>query len=68
MVNGDSPFDIEPVRRQGIQKILPQTGVRISIKRDAGRQALLPGKRISKTGNIYWETRKNRSDLPLKTI
>jgi len=24
---------------------------------------LLPGKRISKSGKVYWETRKNRSDL-----
>jgi hypothetical protein len=26
-------------------------------------KALLPGKRISKTGKIYYEYRKNRSDL-----
>lgn len=30
--------------------------------RDEERKALLAGKRISKTGKIYWETRKNRSD------
>ncbi len=29
---------------------------------DSKRKALLPGKRISKTGKVYWETRKNRSD------
>jgi len=28
--------------------------------------ALPPGKRISKSGNVYWETRKNRSDLDKK--
>ena len=30
---------------------------------DESRKALMPGKRISKTGKVYWETRKNRSDL-----
>lgn len=30
--------------------------------RDSKRNALSPGKRISKTGKVYWETRKNRSD------
>ena len=30
--------------------------------RDEVRDALMPGKRISKSGNTYWETRKNRSD------
>lgn len=30
---------------------------------DAKRKALAPGKRVSKSGNIYYESRKNRSDL-----
>lgn len=30
---------------------------------DSKRKALKPGKRISKSGNIYYESRKNRSDL-----
>ena len=29
---------------------------------DSARHALLAGKRVSETGTIYWETRKNRSD------
>jgi hypothetical protein len=29
---------------------------------DSKRHALLSGKRISKNGKTYWETRKNRSD------
>ena len=33
-----------------------------NISRDKKRNALRPGKRVSKTGKIYWETRKNRSD------
>jgi hypothetical protein len=39
----------------------PQVG-RSNRKRDSKRLALPPGKRISKTGKIYFETRKNRSD------
>ncbi len=30
---------------------------------DLARDALKPGKRISGNGKIYWESRKNRSDL-----
>jgi len=30
---------------------------------DEKRTALPPGKRISKTGKVYWESRKSRSDL-----
>jgi len=41
-----------------------QSGKRISVPRDRKRSALAPGKRISKTGNAYWETRRNRSDNP----
>lgn len=29
---------------------------------DLARKAMHPGKRVSKSGNVYWETRKNRSD------
>lgn len=35
---------------------------------DAKRKALLPGKRISKTGKVYWESRKNRSDAKVSKI
>ena len=34
-----------------------------NVKVDRRRIALPPGKRISKTGKIYWESRKNRSDI-----
>jgi len=53
---------------EGTQKVLKQTGKWIDIPRDAGRKAMLPGKRISKNGKVYWETRKNRSDAPMKKI
>ena len=44
-----------------------QTGKTI-VKIDAKRKALAPGKRISSSGNIYYENRKNRSDSPGKLI
>ena len=37
-------------------------------KRDESRKALRPGKRISKTGKIYWEQRRNRSDACGKNL
>jgi len=42
---------------------MEQTGHRVSVEADRSRFALLPGKRLSSSGNIYWETRKNRSDV-----
>ena len=42
-------------------RTLDQVG-KTTRKIDAARKALTPGKRISKAGNVYWETRKNRSD------
>jgi hypothetical protein len=39
-----------------------QTG-KSDIKRDRKRKAMPPGKRRSKTGKIYYESRRNRSDL-----
>lgn len=47
-----------------IKIVKRQTGTRKSINADRKRIALEPGKRISKSGRIYWETRKNRSDKP----
>jgi len=51
-----------------LKVIRRQTRVRKSISRDRNRTAYAPGKRRSRTGKIYWETRKNRSDLPGKRI
>ena len=42
--------------------VLMQTGSRKDISRDRLIKALPPGKRISASGLIYWETRRNRSD------
>ena len=44
-------------------KVLPQVKIKdINLSRDKARKALAPGKRISRTGKEYWETRSNRSD------
>jgi hypothetical protein len=59
--NPGSALQIGP--KKDVVKVLPQTGKRKDLLRDAARKARLPGKRLSKTGNVYWETRKNRSDL-----
>lgn len=51
-----------------VLKVLEQTGTRVSIPRDLSRKAMPSGKRMSKAGNIYWETRKNRSDTLLTDL
>ncbi|MCG3218556.1 MAG: hypothetical protein KAR35_06105 [Candidatus Heimdallarchaeota archaeon] len=48
--------------QKAIERVLPQVKDTKSIPRDAARKARLPGKRISKTGKIYWESRSSRSD------
>jgi hypothetical protein len=51
-------------KRPKVLKSVPyQTGTRESVKLDKKRKALPSGKRRSKTGKVYWETRRNRSDL-----
>ena len=35
---------------------------------DYARDALSPGRRISKDKKVYYENRKNRSDMPHKRI
>ena len=48
--------------RKSLTKSEHQTGTS-NIKRDKVRKAMPPGKRMSRTGKIYFEYRKNRSDL-----
>ena len=44
-------------------RTLPQTQKnKVDKQIDASRKALAPGKRVSRTGKIYWESRANRSD------
>lgn len=45
-----------------------QTGRRKSKRLDRMRSAKPPGKRKSKSGNTYYETRKNRSDRKGKRL
>jgi len=45
-----------------------QTGKRKSIVADRLRKAKAPGRRKSKSGKHYTETRRNRSDLKGKRI
>ena len=49
-------------------KILEQSGKTPNLKIDRSKYARLPGKRYSRSGKVYWETRKNRSDAPFKRI
>lgn len=53
------PRVIKPVRYQ--------RGTSIMLL-DKQLKALAPGKRRSRTGRIYWETRKNRSDKKGKRV
>lgn len=46
-----------------LSKASHQSGASRNPALDAKRMALPPGKRVSRTGRIYWETRRNRSDL-----
>ena len=63
MVQNDSDFN--PVgfknQRRNLRQ-LPQVKDKVDKTIDASRHALLPGKRISKTGKTYWETRSSRTD------
>ena len=49
-------------------RTLKQSGKPSNKMADESRKALLPGKRISRTGKTYWETRKNRSDSKGKKL
>ena len=54
-----------------LSKSLTRTGHQTGTsdkKRDEARKAMPSGKRISKTGKIYYESRKNRSDVFGKNI
>jgi hypothetical protein len=53
-------------QKPGIVRRLAQTG-KTSVPVDRTLKAIPPGKRVSATGHVYWETRKNRSDINPKT-
>ena len=54
--------------KRRIFKVLKQRGKILDPDRDRVRKALLPGKRQSSKGKVYWETRKNRSDALHKDL
>jgi len=56
-------FNLNPEEYGKVTKVLKQTGKQPNLMVDKSRSALQPGKRVSRTGNTYWETRKNRSDV-----
>jgi hypothetical protein len=51
------------VDQKKVVKKLPYQIGKSSKYYDERRGAIAPGKRISRTGKTYWETRKNRSDM-----
>ncbi len=55
-------------RKPKIKDIVEHQTGKSNKKRDKVRDALPPGKRESKSRNIYYENRKNRSDLKGKKI
>ena len=54
-------------QRRNLYSYDKQTG-KTSKSVDKLRKALLPGKRISKNGKVYYESRANRSDVKGKKI
>jgi hypothetical protein len=49
-------------QRRNLRQLKQTKTKDLDIVRDKERHALLSGKRVSKTGKTYWETRQNRSD------
>ncbi|GBE19342.1 hypothetical protein BMS3Abin17_00065 [archaeon BMS3Abin17] len=43
-------------------KVSPNQTGRTIVRIDKKRKALAPGKRVSSSGKVYWESRANRSD------
>lgn len=69
----DDPFFVQ-AENKFYEKVISPRVIRV-IKHQTGKTntaidrkitALRAGKRISKNGNVYWETRKNRSDMITK--
>jgi hypothetical protein len=55
-------MDEKHVEGKIVHEVKVRSGKIIDAARDAARGAMKPGKRVSHTGNLYWETRFNRSD------
>ena len=52
-------------KRKMLKSSNRQTGTSV-LEIDRQLKALPPGKRMSENGNVYYEYRKNRTDLPVK--
>ena len=67
-IQAEDKFYEKSMSPKVLRVINKQTG-RTTVRVDRKIRALQAGKRISKTGHVYWETRKNRSDMtPKKKI
>lgn len=55
-------------RRKHLRTLTQVKTKNVDIEKDKSRKALMPGKRVSKTGKVYWETRSNRSDSKGKKV
>lgn len=52
----------KPAARKPKTSLIAPKGAKRSVRRDSKRQALPPGRRVSKTGRVYYERRANRAD------
>jgi len=59
-----NPTGVKKLKPKSVTSHKWQTGKRISLEKDKKRKAMPPGKRISKTGKTYYESRRNRTDIP----
>lgn len=53
---------------QIVKKQKPVPTTKRGLKLDEKRQAKPPGWRVSKSGRLYYEARRNRSDLPGRRV
>ena len=60
-LKGSKPAKRKPAKKRRVSS--HQTGAS-NLKRDKQRSARKPGKRLSRSGVVYYERRKNRSDKP----
>lgn len=64
-IRAEDKFYEKTVGPRIVRVIKHQTG-KTNVQVDKYIKAMRPGKRISKTGKIYWETRASRSDIDPK--
>ena len=62
--NEMNSIGLKPKKPKVVYSKKKQTGERLDFDADKKRKALPPGKRISKNGKPYYESRRNRTDIP----